>query len=513
MPCDLRQPPFAVDAVRPDMPQECHDVLEGVFVGQPLLRQGAYDGIEHLERKVVDEQPRLERILVAHVACRAVQRVVVRLEDLLYVLPRLVQAVRLGAVQFASVGLQDERAVAAVRLERLRHVHGCEALVLLPAEAPPVLPPPAVLGLAFPLHGAVRLLRPHDEIDGLVVGEAHVVVQEKPVPARAVFVAVYGAPAEPERLFVPVRRGRDLRDARASAAHGEHVAKRRVVQQRLVQPAFEPLVGDDGHVPLPEPRVGHDVGEGAHVRHVARVLLVVDRQLPGAGDAEHVQEVHLREEAAPAVVADAGVLEGSGSAYQAVPVEHDQPVGGQVPLHVSADGPAVRAGAAEQRGDAPRAQVQAAEALRQERSAVVEVHPPEARPLLAFQQRHGEQLPPAVGEQRGKPLAHGGGQAEQERGRPVLEVLQFAGGVPSERRVPPARLQAPLRYRPEAAAGLLPFPFPLLVVDAEALVKVPSVPYVLDFSPRGAVELGYPDWLVVHFRLLIHFTVSLYRLP
>ena len=31
------------------------------------------------------------------------------------------------------------------------------------------------------------------------------------------------------------------------------------------------------------------------------------------------------------------------------------------------------------------------------------------------------------------------------------------------------------------------------------------VPDVLDLRPRRAVELGYPDWLVAHFQLLIHF--------
>ena len=77
MPGDFRQLPLAIDSVCADMLQEGHDIPEGVLVGQLLLGESPDDGIEHLERKVVDEQPCLERMLVAHVAGRAVQRVVV----------------------------------------------------------------------------------------------------------------------------------------------------------------------------------------------------------------------------------------------------------------------------------------------------------------------------------------------------------------------------------------------------------------------------------------------------
>ena len=64
MPGDFRQLPLAVDAVCPYMLQEGHDVIEGISVGQFPLGERPYDGMEHLERKVVDEQPGLEQVLI-----------------------------------------------------------------------------------------------------------------------------------------------------------------------------------------------------------------------------------------------------------------------------------------------------------------------------------------------------------------------------------------------------------------------------------------------------------------
>ena len=39
------------------MLQKGHDVLEGACVGQLLLCEPPYDGVEHLESEVVDDSP------------------------------------------------------------------------------------------------------------------------------------------------------------------------------------------------------------------------------------------------------------------------------------------------------------------------------------------------------------------------------------------------------------------------------------------------------------------------
>ena len=131
--------------------------------------------------------------------------------------------------------------------------------------------------------------------------------------------------------------------------------------------------------------------------------------------------------------------------------------------------------------------------------------PPEAGLLLAFQERHVEYLAPAVGEQRGKPAAHGGGQSQEEGGRPVFEVLDPAVAQGTEMRGALARAQAAFRDRAKASSRLLPLAF--LVVDAETLVQVPVVSNALDLRPGGTGERLYSDW---HYA---HFEVSLTRLP
>ena len=80
MPCKLRQAPFTIDLVGSDVLQKGHDVLEGIFVRQTIFRDGSDDGIEHLQRKVVDKKPCFEGILVAHIAGRCVKRIVIALE-------------------------------------------------------------------------------------------------------------------------------------------------------------------------------------------------------------------------------------------------------------------------------------------------------------------------------------------------------------------------------------------------------------------------------------------------
>ena len=127
----------------------------------------------------------------------------------------------------------------------------------------------------------------------------------------------------------------------------------------------------------------------------------------------------------------------------------------------------------------------------------MEVYPPETRLFLAFQKRHGENPPPAVREEPGQTLAHGGCQAEKQGCGAVLQVLYISnsrlrgGGTP-------AWGQAGLGYRAKASPRLLPLALANLVIDAEALVQVPMIADVLDFRPRGTVELLYPDWFCAH---------------
>lgn len=106
-------------------------------------------------------------------------------------------------------------------LERLRHVDGDKALAFLLTAARHVPPAPALLCIPPLFYGVVGLLPAGDEIDGLVVGDAHVMIQEKPLIPRLVFIAVYGASTELEDLLVLVGGGRDFRDVGAPAAHGE----------------------------------------------------------------------------------------------------------------------------------------------------------------------------------------------------------------------------------------------------------------------------------------------------